>query len=60
MSIEGMSAKAKEFKDKGQTNREIGKEMNLAKATIVALKNLKVPPGTKLRTGKPIEVGDDA
>ena len=34
--------------------------LNLAKATIVALKNLKVPPGTKLRTGKPIEVGDDA
>tara|TARA_Y100000590_G_scaffold445271_1_gene577166 strand:- start:1096 stop:1626 length:531 start_codon:yes stop_codon:yes gene_type:complete len=34
--------------------------LNLAKATIVALENLKVPPGTKLRTSKPIEVGNDA
>ena len=34
MSIEGMSAKAKELKDKGQTNREIGHEMHLSQATI--------------------------
>ena len=34
MSIEGMSAKAKELKDKGQTNREIGQEMHLSQATI--------------------------
>ena len=34
MSIEGMSAKAKELKDKGQTNREIGHEMHLSQATV--------------------------
>ena len=34
MSIEGISAKAKELKDKGQTNREIGHEMHLSQATI--------------------------
>jgi orotate phosphoribosyltransferase len=34
MSLEGMSAKAKELKDKGQTNREIGQEMHLSQATI--------------------------
>ena len=34
MTIEGMSAKAKELKDKGQTNREIGHEMHLSQATI--------------------------
>ena len=52
MSIEGMSVKAKEFKDKGQTNREIGKEMNLAKATIDWLLasdyNESVPPDVKV------------
>ena len=34
MSIEGISAKAKELKDKGQTNREIGHEMHLSQATV--------------------------
>ena len=34
MSIEGISAKAKELKDKGQTNREIGHGMHLSQATI--------------------------
>ena len=34
MSLEGMAAKAKELKDKGQTNREIGHEMHLGKSTI--------------------------
>ena len=34
MSLEGMAAKAKELKDKGQTNREIGHEMHLGQATI--------------------------
>ena len=34
MSIEGISAKAKELKDKGQTHREIGHEMHLSQATI--------------------------
>ena len=34
MSLEGMAAKAKELKDKGQTNREIGHEMHLSRPTI--------------------------
>ena len=34
MSLEGMAAKAKELKDKGQTNREIGHEMHLGQPTI--------------------------
>ena len=34
MSLEGMAAKAKELKDKGQTNREIGHEMHLGRPTI--------------------------
>ena len=34
MSLEGMTAKAKELKDKGQTNREIGHEMHLGQPTI--------------------------
>ena len=34
MSLEGMGAKAKELKDKGQTNREIGHEMHLGQPTI--------------------------
>ena len=34
MSIENMVAKAKELKDKGQTNREIGHEMHLGQPTI--------------------------
>ena len=34
MSLEGMVAKAKELKDKGQTNREIGHEMHLGQSTI--------------------------
>ncbi len=34
MAIEKMAAKAKELKDKGQTNREIGHEMHLGQPTI--------------------------
>ena len=34
MSLEEMAAKAKELKDKGQTNREIGHEMHLSQPTI--------------------------
>ena len=34
MSVEKMAAKAKELKDKGQTNREIGHEMHLGQQTI--------------------------
>ncbi len=34
MSIENMVAKAKELKDKGQTNREIGHEMHLGQPTV--------------------------
>jgi len=34
MSLEEMAAKAKELKDKGQTNREIGHEMHLGQPTI--------------------------
>ena len=34
MSIEKMTTKAKELKDKGQTNREIGHEMHLGQPTI--------------------------
>jgi len=34
MSLEEMAAKAKELKDKGQTNREIGHEMHLSRPTI--------------------------
>ena len=34
MSLEGMAAKARELKDKGQTNREIGHEMHLGQPTI--------------------------
>ena len=34
MSVEKMAAKAKELKDKGQTNREIGHEMHLGQPTI--------------------------
>ena len=34
MSLEGMAAKAKELKDKGQTNREIGHEMHLGQPTV--------------------------
>ena len=56
MSIEGISAKAKDLKDKGQTNREIGHEMHLSQATIEwllakqASKNYdgKLPPDVKV------------
>ena len=34
MSIEKMTAKAKEFKEKGQSNREISHEMHLSQATV--------------------------
>ena len=34
MSLEGMTAKAIELKNNGQTNREIGHEMHLSQATI--------------------------
>ena len=34
MSIEKMTAKVKELKDKGQGNREISQEMNLSQATV--------------------------
>ena len=34
MSIVKMAAKAKELKDKGQSNREISQDMHLSQATV--------------------------
>jgi len=57
MSLEGMAAKAKELKDKGQTNREIGHEMHLGQPTIdwllakQASKNFDEAPPPDVKVG---------